>query len=54
MKKSKQRKLEEAGWEVGSTAEFLNLSNDQAEYIDLKILIARQLKSVCDSPRCRK
>ncbi|WP_156777951.1 hypothetical protein [Chlorobium ferrooxidans] len=34
MKKEKQIRLEAVGWKVGSVAEFLALSPEEAEYIE--------------------
>lgn len=36
MKKSKRRKLEAAGWAVGSVREFLGLSDADAALIEMK------------------
>ena len=47
MKQAKRKQLEEAGWRVGGTEEFLDLSPEEAEYIDLRIRLGdavRQLR----------
>lgn len=44
MNATKRRKLEAAGWHLGSTAEFLNLSPEEAAYIDLKLALSRGLR----------
>jgi len=44
MKAAKRRKLEANGWKVGSTADFLELSNEEAAYIELKLKLANRLK----------
>jgi len=44
MKASKQKKLEANGWKVGNTADFLELSEEEAAYIELKIKLANRLK----------
>lgn len=47
MKQAKRKQLEEAGWRVGGTEEFLGLSPEEAEYIDLRIRLGdavRQLR----------
>ena len=47
MKQAKKKKLEEAGWRVGGAEEFLGLSPEEAEYIDLRICLGdavRQLR----------
>ena len=36
MKKSKQKKLEKAGWKVGGSQEFLGLSDEEAALIAMK------------------
>ncbi|MCK5431713.1 MAG: helix-turn-helix transcriptional regulator [Gammaproteobacteria bacterium] len=45
MKKSKQKKLESSGWKVGTTSDFLNLSQEEAAYIELKLSLSESLKS---------
>jgi ribosome-binding protein aMBF1 (putative translation factor) len=44
MKKAKQERLKKAGWKVGSTKDFLSLSNEEAALIELKLVLARNLK----------
>ena len=44
MKVSKRKKLESAGWKVGSADEFLELTPEEAEYIELKLNLSRTLK----------
>ena len=46
MKKGKQRRLEKKGWKVGDAKEFLDLSDDEAAYIELKLALSEQLKAV--------
>ena len=41
MDKSKRERLEKAGWKVGSTEEFLELSPEEAAYLELKSNLAR-------------
>lgn len=45
MDKAKRKKLEQAGWTVGSTAEFLELSADEAAFVELKLALSDQLKT---------
>ncbi len=45
MDSEKRQKLEEAGWAVGSTDEFLQLSPEEAAYIELKLNLARHLRA---------
>jgi hypothetical protein len=37
-------KLEEKGWKVGDTVDFLGLSKEEEAYIELKILLAEYLQ----------
>jgi len=41
---SKRKKLENSGWKVGTVDEFLNLSSDEAAYIEMKVGLSRSLK----------
>jgi DNA-binding transcriptional regulator YiaG len=44
IKKSKKRKLEAAGWRVGSAAEFLGLTKEEASLIEMKIGLAESIR----------
>ena len=44
MKASKRKKLEAAGWKVGSTREFLGLSDEEAAFVELKLTLSNSLK----------
>lgn len=44
MKQSKRKKLEAAGWAVGSAQEFLGLSDADAALIELKLTLSRTLR----------
>lgn len=44
MKKSKKTKLEAAGWRVGSAAEFLDLTKEEASLIEMKIGLADSIR----------
>lgn len=44
MKKSKQSRLEKAGWKVGSTTQFLNLTPEEESFLDLKVALAESLR----------
>jgi len=46
MKAAKQKRLEAKGWKVGSAADFLELSEEEAAYIELKLKLANSLKEV--------
>ena len=44
MKLSKRKKLEKAGWKVGSVDDFLGLSPEESAYIEMKLALSRSLK----------
>ena len=44
MKAAKRKKLEASGWKVGGAADFLELSEEEAAYIELKLKLANRLK----------
>jgi DNA-binding XRE family transcriptional regulator len=46
MKPAKRKRLEAAGFRVGTMQEFLNLSDGEADLIDLKIRLIDMLKRV--------
>ena len=46
MNEEKRLKQEQAGWRVGSTEEFLELSPGEANYIELKLALASSLREV--------
>ncbi len=41
---SKRMRLKKAGWKVGTTAEFLDLSPQEQRYVELKVLLSQRLK----------
>lgn len=43
MKSGKRRRLEAAGWRVGTAQEFLGLSDAEAAFIDIKLRLASAL-----------
>ena len=45
MRASKRKKLESRGWQVGDAKEFLNLSDEESAYIDLRMKLAQGLKA---------
>jgi DNA-binding XRE family transcriptional regulator len=45
MKKAKRARLEAAGWKVGTVRQFLGLSDEEAAFVDLKLALARSLRS---------
>lgn len=44
MRDGKRKKLEAKGWRIGTTKEFLGLSDEEAAYIELKIRLAQSLR----------
>ena len=44
MDAAKKKKLEAKGWRVGSAADFLGLSDAEAELVDIKVRLARALQ----------
>ena len=44
MDATKKARLEAAGWNVGSAADFLGLSKAEAAYVEMKLALARQLR----------
>ena len=45
MKKGKRDRLEAAGWKVGSAADFLHLSPDEVAFIEMKLALARSIRT---------
>ena len=45
MDEKKRKKLEEAGWAIGSTEDFLGLTPEEAAYINLKLTLAQNLRT---------
>ncbi len=44
MNTQKKKKLEAAGWQVGSAADFLGLTAEEESFIAIKLLLSRRLK----------
>ena len=44
MKKRKRDRLEAEGWRVGSTAELLALSSEEAALVEIKVVLSRSLR----------
>jgi predicted XRE-type DNA-binding protein len=51
MDKQKKQRLERAGWKVGSTKEFLGLSDEEAALIEVKLALASTVKKQRNSQR---
>ncbi len=43
MDAARRKKLERAGWKVGTAEEFLGLSQGEAAYLELKLSLAKKL-----------
>jgi DNA-binding XRE family transcriptional regulator len=46
MKARKRKRLEAAGWRVGSAAEFLRLKPEEAALVEMKLNLARRLRDL--------
>jgi ribosome-binding protein aMBF1 (putative translation factor) len=44
MRKAKRDRLEKKGWKVGAVREFLQLSDDEAAYVELRLRLANTLR----------
>ncbi len=42
----KRKRLEANGWKVGSASEFLNLSPEEALYVELKLTLSKNLQEI--------
>jgi len=45
MKASKRKKLKDAGWKVGSAADFLELNEEEESLIAMKLALAENVKA---------
>ena len=43
MKESKRKKLEEQGWKIGNTDEFLKLTPEESAFIEIKLILSKDL-----------
>ena len=46
MEKAKQKRLERRGWRVGTTQEFLGLTDHEAAYIEVRLALSRNLQAL--------
>lgn len=46
MRKEKRKTLEKKGWKVGSADEFLGLTREESAYIDLKLSMSQNLRTL--------
>ena len=44
MEERKRRRLEKAGWRIGGAGEFLGLTDDEARYVELKLVLSDALQ----------
>lgn len=44
MDQGKRKRLEAAGWKVGSAAEFLELTSEEAEIVEMRVALSKTLK----------
>jgi predicted XRE-type DNA-binding protein len=44
MDKTKRKRLESAGWKIGTVKGFLDLSSDESAYIEIKLQLAKNLQ----------
>jgi ribosome-binding protein aMBF1 (putative translation factor) len=44
MKANKRRKLEDAGWKVGSSQDFLGLTDEEIEFIEIKLALSNKIR----------
>lgn len=51
MKTDKRKKLEKAGWRVGSAADFLSLTEAEAAFVEMKLALAGELAEARRSRR---
>jgi hypothetical protein len=45
MDKKKQERLSAGGWKVGQTAEFLELTPEEADFVELKLALSSTLRA---------
>lgn len=46
MRSNKQKKLESKGWKVGTSVDFLELTAEEAAYVELKLSLSKSLKEI--------
>jgi predicted transcriptional regulator len=44
MKSAKKKQLESKGWKVGTVTEFLQLSPEESAYIEMKLVLSKNLQ----------
>jgi DNA-binding XRE family transcriptional regulator len=51
MERSKRKRLEKAGWQVGTTSDFLGLSKVEETLVDMKLTLGIRLRKVREQHR---
>lgn len=51
MDRTKRKRLEAAGWTVGSARDFLNLSDDETAFVDFKAALGETLQATRTAQR---
>lgn len=46
MEPEKRQRLEAAGWSIGTAADFLELSKEEAAFVELKLALSKRLKEL--------
>jgi len=46
MKAVNRRKLEAGGWRIGDAGDFLGLSSNEAQFVEIKLALARKLRQI--------
>src|SRR5688572_12316438 len=44
MDKGKRKKLEKAGWTIGSAVDFLGLTEEEAAFVEVKVALSNELR----------
>lgn len=44
MNNAKRKRLESKGWKIGTASEFLNLSPEEAAYVELKLALSKHFQ----------
>lgn len=45
MNTAKRKRLEAKGWKIGSASDFLNLSAEEAAYVEVKLALSKRLQA---------
>ena len=46
MRSAKRKRLEAKGWKVGTADDFLDLTAEESQYIEIKLALTRTLKKL--------